>query len=113
MMTKLMVSAKLSRGPEWLGLIYPKLMFVTAIYVPPFLPRDDVCSLFPSPVSFPKAPGPSYEMLFSVFLVAMTGSVLAQNYVELFAPKYPVVAYAAGMVCFLLTTLPRVRLISQ
>jgi hypothetical protein len=108
-----MVSAKLSRGPEWLGLIYPKLMSVTAIYVPPFLPRDDVCSLFPSPVSFPKALGPSYEMLFPVLLVAMTGSVLAQNSAELFAPKYPVVAYAAGSVCLLVPTLCRVWLISK
>jgi hypothetical protein len=88
-------------------------MSVTAIYVPPFLPHDDVCSLFLSPVSFPKALGPSYEMLFLVLLVAMTGSVLAQNYAELFAPRFPVVAYAAGSVCFLLPTLRRVWLISK
>ena len=77
----------------------------------PFLPRDDVCSPFPSPVSFPKALGPSYEMLFPLLLVAMTGSALAQNSAELFAPKYPVVAYAAGSVCLLVPTLRRAWLI--
>jgi hypothetical protein len=108
-----MVSAKLSRGPEWLGCNLSKINVCHRDLCSPFLPRDDVCSPFPLSVSFPKALGPSYEMLVSVLLVAVAGSALAQNSADLFAPKYPVVAYAAGSVCLLVPTLRRVWLISK
>jgi hypothetical protein len=108
-----MVSAKLLRGPEWLGGNLSKINVCHRDLCSPFLPRDDVCSLFPSPVSFPKALGPSYEMLVSLLLVAMAGSALAQNSAELFAPKFPVVAYAAGSVWLLVLTLRRVWLICE
>jgi hypothetical protein len=108
-----MVSAKLLRGPEWLGGNLSKINVCHRDLCSPFLPRDDVCSLFPSPVSFPKALGPSYEMLVSLLLVAKAGSALAQNSAELFAPKFPVVAYAAGSVWLLVLTLRRVWLICE
>jgi hypothetical protein len=48
------------------------------------------------------------KMLFSLFLIAAAGSALAQNSADLFAPNFPIVAYAAGSVCLLLSPLRRV-----